>query len=192
MTKRTCTLEGCDRPHYAKGMCKPCYRRDYYERNGERERSNFKAWRERNIEHERQRWAAWHAANRDALAARKRELYKADPEAARQRTAEWRKRNPGSHRRWREANPEKWALLNRENQRRRRSGDRVDYSKILDRDGWVCHLCGYPIAGLEDLHFDHVIPLAKGGPHSMANIRPAHAKCNLRKGAKLLEELALV
>ncbi|NRQ35984.1 HNH endonuclease [Nonomuraea sp. NN258] len=173
-------------------MCKPCYRRDYYVRNGERERANFKAWRERNIEHERQRWIAWHAANRDALATHKRELYAADPEGDRNRVAEWRKRNPGSHRRWREANPEKWALLNRANQRRRRSGDKVDYSKILERDGWVCHICGYPIDGLDDLHFDHVIPLIKGGPHSLTNIRPAHAKCNLRKGAKLLEELALV
>jgi hypothetical protein len=32
---------------------------------------------------------------------------------------------------------------------------------------------------------DHVIPLSKGGPHIEENIRPAHAVCNLRKGARL-------
>ena len=39
---------------------------------------------------------------------------------------------------------------------------------------------------------DHVIPLARGGTHSNDNIRPAHAKCNLRKSSKLLEDLTSV
>jgi len=38
-----------------------------------------------------------------------------------------------------------------------------------------------------DLHFDHVIPLSKGGPHTYDNIRPAHSWCNMRKGTKLLD-----
>lgn len=50
----------------------------------------------------------------------------------------------------------------------------------------VCHICTEAIASLDDLHFDHVIPLAKGGPHAAENIRPAHAICNIRKSARLL------
>ena len=34
---------------------------------------------------------------------------------------------------------------------------------------------------------DHVVPLAKGGEHSYANVKTACADCNLRKGATLLE-----
>ncbi len=44
-----------------------------------------------------------------------------------------------------------------------------------------------PRAG--DLHFDHVIPRARDGRHVQENIRPSHAKCNLRKSNKLMSEL---
>jgi 5-methylcytosine-specific restriction endonuclease McrA len=33
-------------------------------------------------------------------------------------------------------------------------------------------------------HVDHVKPLSKGGPHMLANLRPACAECNQRKGSK--------
>jgi 5-methylcytosine-specific restriction endonuclease McrA len=35
------------------------------------------------------------------------------------------------------------------------------------------------------LHIDHLIPIAKGGPDTLDNVRPAHALCNLKKGSKL-------
>lgn len=74
------------------------------------------------------------------------------------------------------------------NRRRAKIGipDKVDYQSILDRDGMWCHICNQPILERRDLHFDHVIPLAKGGPHAADNIRPSHARCNLAKGARIL------
>lgn len=66
----------------------------------------------------------------------------------------------------------------------------VSYAAILERYGMVCHICGERIVGRTHLHFDHVVPLALGGPHINENIRPAHAVCNLRKGARLLEGVA--
>jgi 5-methylcytosine-specific restriction endonuclease McrA len=65
----------------------------------------------------------------------------------------------------------------------------VDYAAILAEHGMVCHICGRPIGGLSDLHFDHVVPLARGGAHTAGNIRPAHKRCNLSKGARLMSEL---
>lgn len=47
MSNRICSQPDCARPHYAKGMCKPHYRRNYYQANGDRERANFQAWRSR-------------------------------------------------------------------------------------------------------------------------------------------------
>lgn len=52
---------------------------------------------------------------------------------------------------------------------------------VLERDGYVCGICGDAIEG--DLHIDHVVPLARGGPHDLENLQPAHARCNLRKWA---------
>ncbi|WP_431966089.1 HNH endonuclease [Actinacidiphila sp. bgisy160] len=65
----------------------------------------------------------------------------------------------------------------------------MDYAKLLELHGLNCHLCGEPIQGRGDLHFDHVVPLARGGAHSMDNIRPAHMTCNLRKAVKFVFEL---
>lgn len=55
----------------------------------------------------------------------------------------------------------------------------------------VCHLCG----ALIDLSLhrndamawtlDHLTPLAEGGaPESLANLAPAHRRCNSRKGGR--------
>lgn len=90
----------------------------------------------------------------------------------------------------------KWASENPERRRelasRRRAFkqssviNQVSYNKILARDGRICHICKKDILLFDKLHFDHVIPLVKGGAHSMENIKPSHAKCNMSKGMKLL------
>lgn len=59
--------------------------------------------------------------------------------------------------------------------------------EIFERDAWRCHICGgatrktakvpHPKAPT----LDHVIPLARGGEHSRANVRCAHFECNWRK-----------
>lgn len=41
------------------------------------------------------------------------------------------------------------------------------------------------------VHVDHVIPLAKGGPHSIENLCLACPKCNVTKNAKLPHELTM-
>lgn len=244
MEERTCTLDGCDRPLYCKGMCKPCYRQDYYQRNGDRERATVAAWRETNAEYDRQRWAdystrrwgadrdARHGAKTARLASdektctncgmtRLKVEFHADPrradgryswckpcfhahvarmrtpesEAARRRTAyadpARRARLLAKHRRWSRANPVKNRQYAQRYQARKRAATVgiVDYGVIITRDGMYCHLCLTDIGALTDLHFDHVVPLSRGGKHSMVNVKPAHATCNLRKGDKLLSEL---
>lgn len=50
--------------------------------------------------------------------------------------------------------------------------------------GRTCHLCGTPGATTAD----HVIPRAKGGPNTLANLRPAHHGCNASRGDRTMEE----
>lgn len=61
----------------------------------------------------------------------------------------------------------------------------VDYDVIWERDQGICYLCNQAIDRSE-VHFDHVIPVSKGGPHTMDNIRATHARCNLQKHDKLI------
>jgi len=59
---------------------------------------------------------------------------------------------------------------------------RVHYQTIMERDRMVCGIC-HKKAKLEDLSFDHIVPLSKGGPHTDDNIQVAHRLCNARRGA---------
>lgn len=47
-----------------------------------------------------------------------------------------------------------------------------------------CHICKKKVRDA-DLHFDHVIPLSKGGEHSELNVAVAHGRCNVRKNASV-------
>ncbi len=55
---------------------------------------------------------------------------------------------------------------------------------ILDRDGHACVYCG-----LRADTIDHVRPRSRGGEHTWVNVVAACARCNHRKGDKLLPEL---
>lgn len=62
---------------------------------------------------------------------------------------------------------------------------------VLDAYGSSCHICGdlidlsLPRTSSHGLHLDHVVPLVRGGAHTIENVKPAHAKCNLSKGSKI-------
>ena len=52
---------------------------------------------------------------------------------------------------------------------------------VWARDGGCCVGC----SSVKDLHFDHIIPFAKGGGNSDANIQVLCQSCNLRKSEKI-------
>lgn len=65
--------------------------------------------------------------------------------------------------------------------------ERVDLQIVwVINNGW-CYLCqSFIEKGTE--HYDHMIPLTRGGTHTYANIRATHGKCNLQKNNKTPEE----
>lgn len=64
---------------------------------------------------------------------------------------------------------------------------------VFERDDFTCHICRLPIdmsiPAPDPLSpsIDHVIPLARGGKHELANVAAAHFGCNARKGDRILE-----
>jgi hypothetical protein len=52
---------------------------------------------------------------------------------------------------------------------------------VWARDGGCCVRCG----SRQDLHFDHIIPVVKGGGNSEANIQILCQSCNLMKSDKI-------
>jgi len=78
---------------------------------------------------------------------------------------------------------------------------RYTETEVLDRYGTICHICNTEIdmsaprgtgkPGWEKgLQIDHVIPLSKGGDHTIENVRPSHGHCNLTKSDTLILEKA--
>lgn len=59
---------------------------------------------------------------------------------------------------------------------------------VLARDGWACQLCRRPIDPAipwpdpRSPSIDHIVPLSRGGQHSLANVQAAHLGCNSAKG----------
>ena len=56
----------------------------------------------------------------------------------------------------------------------------VDRVKVWERDSGICYLCGEQ-ARMDDFHLDHMIPLARGGSHTVLNCKVAHPRCNTSK-----------
>ncbi|WP_078569258.1 HNH endonuclease [Streptomyces sp. NTK 937] len=63
--------------------------------------------------------------------------------------------------------------------------------EVFVRDAWTCSLCNGPVDAAaawpdpESASVDHVVPLSRGGSHTMANVMTAHLRCNLRKGNRM-------
>lgn len=127
----------------------------------------------------------------------------------------WRERNPERaleiNRRWQRANPEKIAAkvkayrqtpagraMKRAAEARRRARkanakvvESFNLAEVFERDGWRCGICGEPtnpeakVPALDAPTLDHIVPLAMGGDHSLANAQCAHFSCNASKGARV-------
>lgn len=67
---------------------------------------------------------------------------------------------------------------------------KVTKKNIWLRDEGCCQYCEKKIA-LHEATVDHVIPKSKGGQNNWENVTLACAKCNQKKGSRLLENTSL-
>jgi 5-methylcytosine-specific restriction endonuclease McrA len=158
-----------------RSKCKACeYQlyKEYYQKNPQKKRDAENKYRKNNPEVFARRDRKYYLKNKDKMLE--------------------------ANKKWKQDNPDKYAELNRRKERVRRArkfeNGQKPYTEIamLELYGTVCHLCESAIdmaaprkvgtPGWElGLHVDHVIPLSKGGPDTLENVRPAHGKCNLQK-----------
>ena len=62
---------------------------------------------------------------------------------------------------------------------------------VYARDNWTCGYCGDQKSDLDDLTFDHVVPVAQGGQRGWENIVTACIPCNRKKGARTPQEAGM-
>lgn len=58
----------------------------------------------------------------------------------------------------------------------------ITISYLLERDDWTCGICRDKIGSRNEASVDHIIPLSRGGLHSLENVQAAHRNCNYSKG----------
>ena len=97
----------------------------------------------------------------------------------RARTLEWHKDNPAAIQRLK---------ASRRTTEEMGPFDERDWRRLLERWGHRCAYCGSRSGRLS---MDHVIPLSRGGRHTIGNLLPACRSCNSSKGDSLLIEWRL-
>lgn len=173
--------------------------------NREQQRERSRRWRERHPE-----------KAREEARKRARAAYWKDPEKHKACTRRWRRENkekvsqynkeyyrqhasellPKIRDRvakWRKANREQYNWHMRQAQHRRRKAKeggvvyQSDFFMMCEIFDWKCAYCGSELTP-ETATIDHIIPLSRGGEHSINNIAPACSRCNSQKGDKTAEE----
>ena len=136
----------------------------------------------------------WREAKRAYNRERLRRLVAADPDYyVRKRMANLERVRELDHARYRRDRDQRIAAASAlgKVRRVRQAGNGVcrvvprDWSRMVARYRHCCAYCG---RYSPELHQEHVIPVARGGRHSIGNILPVCPPCNRSKGKRLLVE----
>lgn len=120
--------------------------------------------------------------------------YASERHGAAQRAYGRRRYAEQSH--WRQRYPDRATLADARRRMRMEQARTAETFAPLDvhtRDDWTCQLCQRPIdpevtwPDPMSASVDHVVPLSRGGQHSMINVQSAHLSCNSRKGDKIID-----
>ncbi len=160
------------------------YSRKYQAANLEVRRENNRKWRAANPEKNRASARAADRKYREANRGARREY------ARKYRTANAEKVRAGVAR-WAKANPEKiYANASKRRARIMGADATLTTDEWLDRLEEFGHHCAY-CYGTERIAQDHIIPLSRGGTHTLDNVVPACRSCNSSKHARTHVEFLL-
>lgn len=132
--------------------------------------------------------------NREKRLAYQASRYRANSGYAIEYAREWRKNNPDKtkqyHKEYFEKNKDKEKIRMRAKQSKRRALKKnngtfyisaKEINKILNSRCIICEK-------QENITLDHIVPISRGGSHSIGNIQPMCLDCNMKKINKTMTE----
>lgn len=174
-----CRCDGCRfAQQERRRLIKREYKRRRYQENPEIQREATRRWQEKNREYSVIKAREWNTKNREQYNANMRAWREKNKEKVAANNKKWREENPGGrkiydHRRRDAAIKNgKFKITVRE------------WNRMIARYNGCCAYCG----SSEKITMDHVVPLSRGGRHSIGNVLPACFSCNVRKNAKFIVE----
>jgi 5-methylcytosine-specific restriction endonuclease McrA len=204
MTQPPQLCTNCDAEAYCKGMCAKHYKaaryqankeklkakqREYYAENREAALANKKLYYQENRDEIQAKSTLARAGKRDETNAKAAVYREENREAIRLRQAEYRQKNPMQWRDWARRNAAKVAERNFNRRSTLGVGGGVsqrDWDRAVASYDGKCAYCNERPEGA--LSMDHVVPVSRGGSHSIGNIVPACLSCNSSKKDRLLIE----
>jgi len=144
----------------------------------------YSSWTEEQKEKSRAKTRAHYRRNHEEQKARWRAVKKA-------RYAKEKHKVLDANKKWAKENPEtKLEIAQRRRARRLNatiSPEKISawMTRVKSKEFARCYYCRERFRTTK-IHFDHIVPLAKGGQHSLGNICVSCASCNLRKGTNLV------
>jgi 5-methylcytosine-specific restriction endonuclease McrA len=142
--------------------CKPCYNQE------------VKLYRQVNCEKRNAYQRAWHKKNPDKAPVYRQAFAQRRPESVKKSQAKYSRNNP-EYIRFKSAKRRALKLS--------RGVFRITQKEFFALYRMPCFYCG----GKSE-HVDHVVPLSRGGRHSIGNLVASCASCNLSKSDRFITE----
>lgn len=183
---RLCEIEGCNNRHSGKGLCALHYSRKYRKENKEKIAIAAKKYNEEHFLENKQRKQNYRKNNIEKV----RQYEKQYREKNAHKLFEKRKAMKEYHKKY----SKKWAEGNREKRRNNQHKRRVTKQNngvfdILDKElnrilNSPCIICG----STKRIEIDHIVPISRGGRHSIGNLQPLCKSCNVSKSNRFMIE----
>ncbi len=179
------------RPSYAATqnyLCVECvsvYNRQYRQDHVEEIAASAQVYRDGHRAELAEKSRQYYATHREERKVYNQSRRDEDREYSRQYRLDHLEERREQSRQWKRDNPKRNCAYEQRRQARKANATigEVDIAVIYERDK-VCIYCGSD----KDLTVDHLVPLARGGPHQQDNLAVACRSCNSRKGTKTYEE----
>lgn len=154
----------------------------YHSEHPEMGRTSSRNWARRNAERHRANTRRWRAAHSERRKRWQKEYRQQNRLKISQKVKEYAKNNPHVRR----------AIAAKRRALRRQvlidpRGIKSWMKEIRSKPFARCHWCGTKVSGRK-IHFDHIVPISKGGAHSIGNLCASCRDCNLSKNNRLLAD----
>ncbi len=191
---RECRAEQ-DRAYYYKHQeARQRKSREYWQRNPEKSRENWRAFASTHQEYNRQRGVRHYQENRERELAQYKEWAQRNKDHLTRRAKAYyrrtKQRQAELFREWSHRNPEQVRLRAKRRRARRKGADGsytlAEWHLLCAAYDHRCLACGKHEPDIK-LTADHVIPLSKGGSDFIDNIQPLCFSCNSAKNARTVD-----